>query len=47
MLPTLSLIIGFLGNVFTNFNFEKLFLHETLVTGKVTATSNNPMQLFK
>jgi len=32
MLPALSLIIGFLGNVFTNFIFEKLILHEELVT---------------
>jgi len=47
MLPTLSLVIEFLGNVFTNFVFEKLPLHEALVTGKVTATSYNPMQLFK
>jgi len=37
----------FMGNVFTNFSFEKLLSHEALVTGKVTATSNNQTQLFK
>jgi len=31
MLPTLSLIIEFLGNVFTNFIFEKLLLLKALV----------------
>jgi len=28
----------FLGNVFTNFIFEKLLSHEALVTERVTAT---------
>jgi len=37
----------YLGNVFTNFIFEKLLSHEALVTGRVTATSNNQTQLFK
>jgi len=37
----------FLGNVFTNFIFEKFLLHEALVTGGVTATSNNQRNLFK
>jgi len=37
----------FLGNVFTNFIFEKLLSHEALVTGGVTAASNNQTQLFK
>jgi len=31
----------FLRNVFTNFIFEKILSHEALVTGKVTAISNN------
>jgi len=31
----------FLGNVFTNFIFEKFFSHEVLVTGKVTATGHS------
>jgi len=47
MLPNLSLIIEFLGNVFANFIFEKFFSHEALATEKVTATSNNQTQLFK
>jgi len=47
MLPNLSLIMEFLGNFSTNFIFEKLLLHEVLVTGRVTATSNNQTQLFK
>jgi len=29
----------FLGNVFTIFIFEKIFSHEALVMGRVTATS--------
>jgi len=33
MLPNLSLAMGFLGNIFINFNFEKLHSHEALVTG--------------
>jgi len=37
----------FLGNVFTNFIFEKFFSHKAVVTGRVTATSNNQTQLFK
>jgi len=37
----------FLANFFSNFTFEKLLSHEALVTGRVTATSNNQMQLFK
>ena len=41
MLPYLSVVIEFLGNVFTNLIFFKLLSHETLVTGRVTATSNN------
>jgi len=47
MLPSLSLVMEFLGNVFTNFIFEKLLLHEAVVTGRVTATSNSQTQLFK
>jgi len=35
----------FLGNVFTNFIFLKRLLHEALVTGRVTTTSNNQTQL--
>jgi len=45
MLPNPSLVMEFLGNVFTNFIFEKLLSHEALVTGRVTATSNNQTQL--
>jgi len=37
----------FLGNVFPNFIFEKLLSHEAVVTGSVTATSNNQTQRFK
>jgi len=37
----------FLGNVFTNFIFEKLLSHEALVTGRYAATSNNQTKLFK
>jgi len=47
MLPTLSLVMEFLRNVFTNFIFEKRLSHEALVTGRVTATSNNQAQIFK
>jgi len=36
-----------LGNVFSNFIFEKLLSHEALVIARVTATSNNKTQLFK
>jgi len=39
--------MGFLGNVLTNFIFEKFFSHEALVTGRVITTSINQMQLFK
>jgi len=46
-LPNLSLVMEFLGNFFSNFVFEKLLSHEALVMGRVTATSNNQMQLFK
>ena len=46
MLPNLSLIMEFLGNVFTKFIFEKFVMHEALVTGRVTATSYNQTQLF-
>jgi len=41
MLLNLLLVMEFLGNVFTNFIFEKRFSHEALVTGRVTAASNN------
>jgi len=47
MLPNLSLVMEFPGNVFTNFIYEKRLLHEALLTGRVTATSNNQTQLFK
>jgi len=46
-LPNLSLVMEFLGNFFSNFIFEKLHSNETLVTGRVAATSNNQTQLFK
>jgi len=42
MLPNLSLVMEFLGNVFANFISEKFLSHEALVTGRVTATSNDP-----
>jgi len=47
MLPNLSLVKEFLGNFFSKFSFEKLLSHESLVTGRVTATSNNQTELFK
>jgi len=47
VLPNLALVVEFLGNVFTNFIFEKFFAHEALVTGRVTATINNQTQIFK
>jgi len=47
MLPNFSLEMEFLGNVFTNFIFEKFLPHEVLVMGRVTATSNNHTQLYK
>jgi len=34
MLPNLSLVMEFLGNVFTNFIFEKFLSHEVVVTGR-------------
>jgi len=37
----------FLGNVFTNFIFEKLLSHEALVARRITISSNNQTQLFK
>jgi len=46
-LPNLSLVMEFLGNFFSKFIFEKLLLHEALVMGRVTATSNNQTPLFK
>jgi len=47
MLPNLLLVMEILGNVFTNFIFEKLLAHEALVTGRITSISNNQTQLFK
>jgi len=47
MLPNLSLVMEFLGNVFINFIYEKLLSHEASMTGRVTAASNNETQLFK
>jgi len=47
MLPNLSLVMEFLGNVLINYIYEKLLSHEALVTGRVTAASNNETQLFK
>jgi len=47
MLPNLSLVIEFLGNVFANFIFETSLSREALVTGRVTATNNNQTQLLK
>ena len=47
MLPNLSLVMEFLGNVFINFIYEKLLSHEAPMTGRVTAASNNETQLFK
>ena len=35
------LVMEFLRIVFTNFVFEKIISHEALVTGRVTAISNN------
>ena len=46
MLPNLSLVLELLGNVFTNFIFEKFLSHEALVTERVTGTSNNQTQLL-
>jgi len=45
-LPSLSLVMVFLGNVFTNFIFQKRISREALVTGRVTATSNNKRSLW-
>jgi len=49
MLPNPSLLMEFLGVVFTNSIFEKLLSHEALVAlaGRVTAAGNNQTQLFK
>jgi len=47
MSPNLSLVMELLGNVFTNFIFEKILSHEALVTGRITAASNNQTQLCK
>jgi len=47
MLLNHSLVMEFLGIVFTTFTFEKLLSHETLVAGRVRATNNNQTQLFK
>jgi len=46
MLPNFSLVMEFLGSIFTNFIFEKLLSYEALVTGRVAATSNNQAQLL-
>jgi len=46
MLSNISLVMEFLGNVFTNFIFEKLLSLEALVRGSYS-TSNNQTQLFK
>jgi len=46
VLPNLSLVLELLGNVFTNFIFEKFLSHEALVTERVTGTSNNQTQLL-
>jgi len=46
MLPNLSLVLELLGNVFTNFIFEKFLSNEALVTERVTVTSNNQTQLL-
>jgi len=46
MLPNLSLVMEFLGNVFTNFSFEKVLSHEALVTGRVTVASINQTQFL-
>ena len=37
VLPNLSLVMEFPGNVFTNLIFENFISHEALVTGRVTA----------
>jgi len=37
----------FLGNVFTNFLFEKYLSHEALASGRHSATSNIQTQLCK
>jgi len=46
MLPNLLLVMEIVGNFFTNFIFEKPISHEVLLTGRVTATSNNQTQFF-
>jgi len=47
MLSNLSLVMEFLRNIFTNFIFEELLLHEALVRGIITVTNNNQTQVFK
>jgi len=47
MLPNLSMVMESLENVFTNFIFEIFLELEALLTGRVTATSNNQTQLLK
>jgi len=47
MLHNLSLVMEFLGIVFTNFIFEKFLSHDALVAGRITATNNNQTQFFK
>ena len=46
MLPNLSLVMEFQGNIFTNFIFETFISREALVTGRITATSNNQTRLL-
>jgi len=46
MLRNLSLVMEFLGIVFTNFIFEKFPSHKGLVAGRVTATNNNQTQFL-
>jgi len=47
ILPNLSLVMKFLGNVFTNFIFQILLSHEVLETESVTATTTSNNQNFK
>jgi len=47
MLPILSLVMEFLGIVFTTSLFEKFLSHDALVTERVTATSNSQTTFFK
>jgi len=41
MLPNLSLVMEFVGNVFTNFIFENFFSPEALVTGRLQLPVTN------